>query len=503
MAELARTQAVDEVQHKIQALSTRDLQLWSIGLLVLLVLALGFLALVLPNVVWGARTLSVAGTYLPQLFFGFIALIVLFNIYVVGQRRELNAARQELVTELMFTQRAHNLSLVDPLTQIFNRRYLDHIVPKEISRADRNAAPLTFVLFDLEGFRDINARQGHKAGDELLVEAARALQQTFAASETVLRYGGDEFLVIMPDCNEQQAADTVERVLATAKLWNETSHRAYKMAFRCGMASYRPGSDIKEVLRSAEARVESVREKSREDTARTRPQCLLLCADEAAVQMLQPMLESLEVRTERCAGAAEGLHKLACQRFEAVLADCSTDEGMQFAASASALPSRRHMILIALASSSADVALLGANFVLEKPLSAALAASSLRVAQTIMMAERQRYYRHSISLPVTISFGRGQAHCATATDLSEGGMAVLAETVLPAGQSGLLRFVLDNQPIDVRAEVAWTDGQGHSGLQFKEMSPVTRGKFEKWLAEQFRERHSADSRGRMSRGATA
>ena len=70
----------DEIQQQIQQLSGRDLQLWSIGILVMLVLTSGLLAVILPNLVWSQLFVHVDRFYLPQLFFGLISLILLFNI---------------------------------------------------------------------------------------------------------------------------------------------------------------------------------------------------------------------------------------------------------------------------------------------------------------------------------------------------------------------------------------------------------------------------------------
>jgi hypothetical protein len=75
----------DEIQQQIQQLSGRDLQLWSIGILIILVLTSGLLALLVPNLVWAQRMVRVEHSYLPQLFFGLISLVLLFNIYLLSQ----------------------------------------------------------------------------------------------------------------------------------------------------------------------------------------------------------------------------------------------------------------------------------------------------------------------------------------------------------------------------------------------------------------------------------
>jgi hypothetical protein len=103
----------EEIQNQIQALTGRDLQLWSAALLVMLVVAAGFAAFVVPNIVWQPGIVRTESRYLPQLFFGVISLILLFNIYIILQKRELNTTRKALVQELISNQRLEGLSLTD------------------------------------------------------------------------------------------------------------------------------------------------------------------------------------------------------------------------------------------------------------------------------------------------------------------------------------------------------------------------------------------------------
>src|SRR5580704_7675698 len=193
---LART---EEIQKQIQQLSGRDLQLWSIGILVILVLTSGLLALVLPNLVWTQRVMHVEHSYLPQLFFGLISLILLFNIYLLSQKRNLNTTRLALIRELVLNERLESLSLVDPLTQLLNRRALNELLPREVARANRLNSPLTFMAMDLQGFRAINAKFGSLEGNLVLREFAVLVTAVFRGGDMIFRHGGDEFLVVMPD----------------------------------------------------------------------------------------------------------------------------------------------------------------------------------------------------------------------------------------------------------------------------------------------------------------
>jgi hypothetical protein len=120
----------EEIQTQIQRLTGRDWQLWSIALLMSVILASGLLSLILPNVVWAQRVIHIEQTYLPQLFFGLISLILLFNIYILGQKMTINSTRRALINELVLNERLENLSLIDPLSQLMNRRALNELIPR-------------------------------------------------------------------------------------------------------------------------------------------------------------------------------------------------------------------------------------------------------------------------------------------------------------------------------------------------------------------------------------
>jgi len=251
-ASLART---EEIQQQIQQISGRDLQLWSIGILLILVLTGGLLAFVIPNLVWTQRIIHIEQGYLPQLFFGLISLILLFNIYLLGQKLTLNATRRALIRELVLNERLESLSLIDPLTQLLNRRAMNELIPREVARANRLGSHLSFMTLDLNGFRKINSEFGNVEGDTLLAEFSKLLKSVFRGGDVVFRQGGDEFLVVMPDTSEEQADYPVRRLQQAVENWNLNSKKDYELAFTCGVASYATGSDLSDVLRAADRKL--------------------------------------------------------------------------------------------------------------------------------------------------------------------------------------------------------------------------------------------------------
>jgi diguanylate cyclase (GGDEF)-like protein len=245
----------EQIQEQIQALSRRDLHLWSIASLVVLMLTGGFLALMAPNLFGGQRMLRMDQAYLPQLGFGLICLVVLFNIYVLSQRTTLNSTRKALIGELVLNERLENLSLIDPLTQLLNRRGLNELISHQLSRANRNGEPLAFLSIDIDAFRELNAKLGSLEGNRVLTEFAKMLRNVFRGEDLIFRQGGDEFLVVMPDTTEQQADFPLHRLLRAVEEWNVANGKVYQLGFTWGLAGYVTGTSLEEILRAVDRKL--------------------------------------------------------------------------------------------------------------------------------------------------------------------------------------------------------------------------------------------------------
>src|SRR5436853_6541342 len=126
------------------------------------------LAFLVPNLLWAQRIIHVDHAYLPQLFFGLICLVVLFNIYLIGQKLTLNATRRALIRELVLNERLESLSLIDPLSQLLNRRAMNELIPTEIARVNRLGGHLTFMPLELNRLNEISAKFGTMEGDLLV-----------------------------------------------------------------------------------------------------------------------------------------------------------------------------------------------------------------------------------------------------------------------------------------------------------------------------------------------
>jgi diguanylate cyclase (GGDEF)-like protein/PAS domain S-box-containing protein len=126
----------------------------------------------------------------------------------VTERRRLAGEREELL------EKVESLARHDALTGLPNRRVLDEQVPREMARARRGGRPLCLAILDVDHFKAYNDANGHLAGDELLRGCAIAWDGQLRGSDTIVRFGGEEFLVVLPETEPRQAEGVLERLRA-------------------------------------------------------------------------------------------------------------------------------------------------------------------------------------------------------------------------------------------------------------------------------------------------
>jgi diguanylate cyclase (GGDEF)-like protein len=245
--------ALTRVSQQLSKLEKRDWELWGIvsltGILVSVsLLAILFRAAFLKN--GGVHfELTVSRPLAVTLF----VLLALLNTYLVTKRFEVRRLREQLISTTLQNQIIEQQSFTDPLTEIYNRRSLDRIAGQFISQARRRKTPLSFLMVDADGFKEINTRFGHLMGDFVLAEIAGILKLSIRGSDALVRYGGDEFLILLSDTTSVGAQKVVERIKEKVAEWNAAGHlQNCLISLSIGTAEWRDGNTLDEMLDTAD-----------------------------------------------------------------------------------------------------------------------------------------------------------------------------------------------------------------------------------------------------------
>lgn len=151
-------------------------------------------------------------------------------------------------------QRERNQALIDPLTEIHNRLAYNERIVQEYARWKRYQAPLTFTVWDVDNFKNINDTYGHQAGDKVLKIVAKLLATQIRETDFVARYGGEEFVILLPE-TELAGARTVAEKIRTAVEECEFHYRGSRVliTISCGLTTFRIGDDPEQVFARADA----------------------------------------------------------------------------------------------------------------------------------------------------------------------------------------------------------------------------------------------------------
>jgi diguanylate cyclase (GGDEF)-like protein len=241
------------VSHDLSQLEKRDWELWIIVSFTGVIVGGGLLAILFPAAFFEGDNIHFELTVSRQLVVGLIALLILLNTYVVTRRLELRRVREKLISSTIQGELARQQSFTDPLTELYNRRSLEDMAARFMSHAQRLHKPLTFMLVDVDRFKEVNTRFGHLAGDVVLAEIASLLKRAVRGSDAVIRFGGDEFLIILANASHADAKIVVDRAQACLRDWNQGGHlKGFEMSLSIGVAEWREGVTLDEVLDAAD-----------------------------------------------------------------------------------------------------------------------------------------------------------------------------------------------------------------------------------------------------------
>jgi diguanylate cyclase (GGDEF)-like protein len=170
-------------------------------------------------------------------------------------------------------QKFERNATTDALTGLHNRHAMEESFPREVSRCRQNGQPVSLIMIDVDQFKTFNDLFGHVAGDRVLTAVANILQKQFRPRDLLVRFGGDEFAVLLPGIGVQEALAIAERVLQSVSGSTGDSNDSLiqvPVEVSMGIAELEPEGDFESLLRSADAALYRAKDAGR-NTVRTHP----------------------------------------------------------------------------------------------------------------------------------------------------------------------------------------------------------------------------------------
>src|SRR5882762_1992311 len=236
-----------ELTQQLRRIEQRDWWVWGYSILVMLLLTFAVISFSLPALHEDLKTFF--SIKVSDAVFGLIALVLIFNIYTIYQQILIKRLRRQLAEKQGHSEILRNLAMVDPLTGLYNRRFAMQRLAAEVARSERRGHPLTVLTLDLNDFKQINDMHGHPAGDQVLQEFASHLNRVIRGSDLAVRLGGDEFLVLLPECTLEQLQLVLGRLGSLEVDWQGLK---LPITFFAGWKQYQMGDRPEELLAHAD-----------------------------------------------------------------------------------------------------------------------------------------------------------------------------------------------------------------------------------------------------------
>ena len=181
-----------------------------------------------------------------------LALVIAPSIYflVLKPIRREHTGR---VTAEGETEEMSLIAITDPLTSLMNRRGITVGLLDAMAQGERYRAPLTVAMIDIDHFKDINDTHGHEAGDRVLKDIAAVLSDALRMPDKVGRYGGEEFLIVLPHTGLVAGRKIVERIRASvSKMSFDLGVDKARLTISIGVTQFKPGEDLEQLLSHAD-----------------------------------------------------------------------------------------------------------------------------------------------------------------------------------------------------------------------------------------------------------
>ena len=191
------------------------------------------------------------------------------QIQAIGQFAAAVAERMALaLANLKLRETLRNQAIRDSLTGLYNRRYLEETLERELSRNKRQGTPLGVIMLDLDHFKEYNDTYGHHAGDELLCALGQLIQDQIRQEDIACRFGGEEFLLIIPGAQMEIVLERAQELILSVRHLHQQSPSLRAITVSAGVAIFPDhGSSGREVIKAADAALYQAKEAGRDRMA--------------------------------------------------------------------------------------------------------------------------------------------------------------------------------------------------------------------------------------------
>lgn len=242
------------LQAELGKIESEKRDTWVVALFAIAVLVLGALSFFNPSSFWHNNEITIVLP--PQVLFFLMMSAMLVALYLLRKDTETRRLRIQNLQHVLEAQSEHSASMVDSLTHVFSRAFLRDLLQGEISRSDRNHRPLGLLMCDLNRFKEINDRFGHLTGDFVLAQVAAILKSCVRGSDFVVRYGGDEFFIILSETDSVGGEIVRQRILKKIADWDRTNRIGdIPVAISIGLHVHVSGETAEQAVSQADARM--------------------------------------------------------------------------------------------------------------------------------------------------------------------------------------------------------------------------------------------------------
>jgi len=206
------------IQRELLKLESQKREIWILVAFAAAVLCLGVLSFFFPGSFWHSNTLNVS--FSPQVLFVVMVATVIVTLIYVRQDLEIRGLRLANLRQVISSQEDQAANTIDALTNVFTRGLLPDLLQGEIARAERTNRPLALLMCDVNDFKEVNDHHGHLMGDYVLAQVAAILKSCVRGSDYVIRFGGDEFLTLLPETDDKGAEIVCQRIHQKIADWD-------------------------------------------------------------------------------------------------------------------------------------------------------------------------------------------------------------------------------------------------------------------------------------------